>query len=133
MTAIGGVEAVVKILKTFPKCKTLQERACDALRNLAYCSIGKAKAIESGGMEVLLAAVTTHLGCAIICQKACWALFNMAFDSKENTWLLISLGGGAAVAKVSTQWPDDGSVQTKVRGLANLIASEMKALAADEY
>jgi hypothetical protein len=31
MAAIGGVEAFVKIMKTFPKCKALQDGACGAL------------------------------------------------------------------------------------------------------
>jgi uncharacterized pyridoxal phosphate-containing UPF0001 family protein len=48
ISAIGGVEAVVKVMQTFPKCQTLQERVCGALLNLAYCSIGKTIAIESG-------------------------------------------------------------------------------------
>ena len=105
---------------------------CCALRNLTCCSIGKAKFIESGGIEVFLDAVTTHSDSAFLCQQACWALLSIASDSKENTRLLVILGGGAAVAKVSTKWRDDGSVQTQVRAWANLIASEMQALTSDE-
>jgi hypothetical protein len=131
ITALGGVEALVKIMQTFPKCPALQEGACCALHNLTCCSIGKAKAVESGGIGVLLAAVTAHLDSAFLCQQACWALLSIASDSKENAQLLIILGGGAAVAKVSIKWRDDGTVQTQVRSLANLIASEMQALAAE--
>ena len=132
ITALGGVEALVKIMQTFPKCQAMQEGACCALRNLTCCSIGKAKFIESGGIEVFLDAVTTHSDSAFLCQQACWALLSIASDSKENTRLLVILGGGAAVAKVSTKWRDDGSVQTQVRAWANLIASEMQALTSDE-
>jgi hypothetical protein len=135
IAAVGGAEAVARVMKTFPKCEALQEYACGVLRNLAYCNIGKAKAIESGGIciEVLLAAVNNHLGSAIICQIACWALVNIASGSnKENTGLLISLGGGAAVAKVRTKWPDNNDIQTYVRALAKLIIAEMKAWADDE-
>jgi hypothetical protein len=58
ITANGGVEAVVKAMKTFPKCQVLQECACAALGNLAYSNVtGKKQAIESGGIEVLLAAL----------------------------------------------------------------------------
>jgi hypothetical protein len=127
MVAVGGVEAVVKAMKTFPKCQTLQAWACGALRNLACYSIGKKKALESGGIEVLLATVTNHLDSAKICEHACWALYNIVKDSKENTELLISLGGGAAVAKVRTKSPDKTGVQTPVRHLASLIVAEMKA------
>jgi hypothetical protein len=45
---------------------------------------------------------------------------------KENTGLLISLGGGTAVAKVRTKWPN------RVRKLTNLIASEMKVWAGEK-
>jgi hypothetical protein len=61
IAAIGGVEAVVKTMKTFPKCQDLLEGTCGALRNLASCSIGKANAIECGGIEVFIAAVKNHL------------------------------------------------------------------------
>jgi hypothetical protein len=132
IAAIGGVEAVVEAMNTFPKCHALQERACGALRNLACCGIGKKKVAEKGGIEVLLAAVNNHLGSAILCQKGCWALYNIVNGSKQNTELLINFGGGAAVAKVRSKWPDNDDVLFHVRRLTNLIASEMKAWADEE-
>jgi hypothetical protein len=74
IAAVGGVEAVVMVMKTLPKCPAAQEAACTALGNLACCNIGKAKAIESGGVEVVLAAINNHLDSEILCQSACWAL-----------------------------------------------------------
>jgi hypothetical protein len=130
---IGGVEPVIKIMKAFPKCQALQDGACGALGNLASCSIGKSKAIEAGGIEVLLAAVNNHLGSASLCESACSALFNVASGSKENTGLLITAGGGAAIARVRTRWPNNNDVQAQVRELVNLIASEMKAWVDEEY
>jgi hypothetical protein len=132
ISTIGCVEAVVKTMKTFPKCADLQEHACVALRNLACCSIGKKKVVESGGIEVLLAAVNNHLNSSEVCENACWALVNIAKKSKENTELLISLGGGAAVAKVRRKWPDDNDVQKQVRNLAKLIAAEMNTWADED-
>jgi hypothetical protein len=129
IATVGGVEAAVKVMQTFPKCRPLQERACRALRNLASCSIGKAKAIGSGGIEVVLAAVKNHLGSASLCETVCGTLCNFANGSEENIGLLISLGGAAAVAKVRTKWPDNNDVQASVRKLANLIAAEMKTWA----
>jgi hypothetical protein len=56
IATVGGVEIVVKVLATFPECQALQESGCSkALLNLACCSIGVAKAIESGEIEILLA------------------------------------------------------------------------------
>jgi hypothetical protein len=129
IATVGGVEAVVKVMKTFPKCQALQERACHAVLNLACCSIGTEKAIESGGMEVLLAAINNHLSNAKICDLAFEALRNIASGSKENTELLITLGGGAAVAKVRRKWPDNDEIQTQVRKLAGLFVAEMKTWA----
>jgi sirohydrochlorin ferrochelatase len=106
IASVGGVEAAVKVMETFPKCQRLQEYACNVLINLAYCNIGETKAIEAGGIQVLLAAIDNHLGSAEVCGYACWALFNIVFDNKENTELLISLGGEAAVSKVRTKLPD---------------------------
>jgi hypothetical protein len=127
ISAIGGVEVVVKVMKTFPKCLELQEAACGVLRNLSVCCIDRTNAIESGGIEVLLAAVSNHMGSASVCRHACGALFNIARGSKENTGLLINLGSVATFAKVRTKWPNDDNIQTYVRCLANLIAAEMKA------
>jgi hypothetical protein len=129
IATIGGVEAAVKVMQTFPKCQPLQEEASLALLNLPRCSISKAKATESGGIEVLLAAVTTHLDFSILCEYACAALLNIARSSNENTELLISLGGTAAVAKARTKWPDNNDLQAQVRKLANLIITEMKTWA----
>jgi hypothetical protein len=45
--------------------------------------------------------------------------------SKEYTGFLITSGGGAAIAKVKTKWPDHGKVQTAVKRVTKLIAKEM--------
>jgi hypothetical protein len=132
ISAIGGVEAAVKVIKTFPKCQALQLYACISLVNLACCSLGKTNAIESDGPELLLAARNNHLGSAIVCQNACSAQFHIIEERKESTGLLISLGGGTAVAKVRPKWADDSNVQTPLRKLANLFVAEMKAWADDE-
>jgi hypothetical protein len=98
ITAIDGVEAVVKAMKTFPKCQTLHERACAALLNLICNNVtGKNRAIKSGGIKIVLAAFNNHLGSSILCRAACLALFNMILGIKKNTELLISFGGGAAI------------------------------------
>jgi hypothetical protein len=69
------------------------------------------------------------LGSAILCLRTYKALGNIVFDSKENTELLISLGGATTVAKVRTNWPDNNDVQAQVRMLANLIVAVMKTWA----
>jgi hypothetical protein len=133
ISRIGGVEAVVKVMKTFPKCQVLQVNASKSLLNLTYNNAtGKVTIIESGGIEVLLAAINNHLGCASVCLKACSTLFSAANASKEKNGLLIRLGVGVIVDKVRTKWPDNKAVQTQVRKLANLIAMEWKARADEE-
>jgi hypothetical protein len=124
--AIGGVEAAVKVMKTFLKCQMLQGNACVTLRNLACSSFGKANTIDSGGIEVLLDAINNRfLGSTILRKSAFWALRNIVKGSKENVGLLITFG--AALAIVRTKRPYNNEFQTDVRWMANLIASEMKA------
>jgi hypothetical protein len=133
IAAIGGVEAVIKAMKTFPKCQALQEFACILVHNLACCSIGKKRIVDADEMEVFLAAINNHLNSAILCNYACIALCNITEkESKENTGLLISLGGATAVAKVRSKWRNNDLILTRVRKLANLIASEMKTWADEE-
>jgi hypothetical protein len=130
-------------MKTFPKCQGLQECGCGALQNLTFGNVtGQEKAIESGGIELLLPALDNHLDSAFVCERACLALFHMGEGGKKNTWLLLRLGGGAALAKVSTKsrshevtkWlcPDTSAVQTRVRKLGKLIVKEMKAWVDEE-
>jgi hypothetical protein len=129
IAATGGVEVIVKIMKTFLKCQALQVAACGTLLNLTSCSIGigKANAIESGGIEALLAVVNNHLGSELICERVCKGLINIVKGSKKSVGLLISMAGTAAFAKVRTKWPNNDRIQIQVRALANLIAAEIKA------
>jgi hypothetical protein len=84
MVAVGGVEAVVKAMKTFPKCQILQEYACGALGNLACDNAtGKKQAIDSGGIELLLAAIKNHLDSARVCQSARTALVHFVDGSND--------------------------------------------------
>jgi hypothetical protein len=133
-TFYGGVEALIKVMKTFSKCQKLQDRAAGALVNLVSCSnvTGIAKAIKSGGIQVLLAAINNHLSSAIICEYACVGLLNIVVGSKENTGRLTTLGGEAAVDKVRTKWVDHNAVQTQVRKLASLFGAEWNARADEE-
>jgi hypothetical protein len=133
ITAVGGVEAVVEVMKTFPKCQALQESASLVLGRLASCDSGTNKAVETGGIEVLLAAVNNHLDSVRVCHRVCWVLSNIVTGrSKENTGLLISRGGATALAKVRTKWPDNECVQIRVRELGNCIAAEMKTWGGEE-
>jgi hypothetical protein len=122
-------------MKPFPKCQALQERACGALCNLSSCSIGKAKAVESGESRSFLPlqpctwALRALVSIASGRKADNWLLINLG----ENTRLLISLGGAAAVAKVRTKWPDNSDIQALVRKLAKLIVTEMKTWANEKY
>jgi hypothetical protein len=100
ISTVGGVEVVVEVMKTFPKCQPLQESACGILVNLTLCNVGKQKVVAMGGMNVLLAAVNNHVDYANVCEYAIWAMRNIVTGSKENAELLISLGGATAVAKM---------------------------------
>jgi hypothetical protein len=132
ISSLGGVEAVLKVMKTFPKCQALQENACVVLGNLALCNLGRKKIVESDGLHILLAAVNNHLDSLKVCEYACRALSNMVEENKEHTELLIKLGGATAVAKVKEEWPDNEDVQDQVQRLAKLLAAEMNSWADGE-
>jgi hypothetical protein len=118
-------------MNTFPKCQTLQGCACEVLLKLARCSIGKTKAIEAGGVEVFLAAVNSHLDSADVRESACRALVAIADGNRKHTERLISLGGGAVVAKVRNKWPDNDQVKLYMRSLTRLFLKEMKSWVLD--
>jgi hypothetical protein len=132
IAAIGGMEAVIKVMQTFPKCQTLQERAFIVVLNLACCSIGKMKVVETGGMEVILAAISNHLGSAYICERASLILINLIADSTENTELFVCLGGATAVAKVKNKWPENYRIQNGMRHLSKSIAAHFIRWGKDE-
>jgi hypothetical protein len=125
ISSVGGVEVIVKAMKTFPKCHALQWSGCLALGILASCNLGRKKNVASGGIQALVAAVNNHLHSPRVCECACWALANAVEESKEDTEMLISLGGGAAVVRVKNKWPENRMVQTEVQCLAKLLAMEM--------
>jgi hypothetical protein len=129
ISSVGGVEAIVKAMKTFPKCHDLQASACVVLHNLSRCNLGKKNAVESGGLQLLLAAVNNHLDSVNVCWYVCWILLNIVEESKENIRVLISLGGATAVFKVREEWPDNVGVQNKLRSLAKLIGTEINSWA----
>jgi hypothetical protein len=129
ISAIGGVEAVVEVMKMFPKSIGLQKFACIALMNLTYkCNIGDKKAVESSGFEVLLVAINNHLDSSCVCGNAFMALGHIIEGSEENTKLFMNAGGVlTALTKVREKWPDDDHVQNGVHVITKLIMDDMKS------
>lgn len=127
ITVIGGVDALVKVMQTFPLCRELQRSVCAALCNLTCCSIGKKKALEAGGITALIAAVTNNTDSALICQHACDTLENMIDGSMEQTKVFMNAGGVAVLSKVRELWPVNKRIQASVLGLSKLIRKEMKS------
>jgi hypothetical protein len=127
VASIGGVEAVVKTMKTFPNCQNLQETACCVLGNLLFCSIGQKKALETDAMGVLLDALENHLDADTVCANVCFTLHKIVAASKENTELFISSGGVTTVAKVREEWPDDdmSHVHEAVRKLMEPVVKQL--------
>jgi hypothetical protein len=132
ISSVGGVKAIAKVMKSFPRSLDLQMVACGALGNLTYCDLGTKKAVEADAMVVLVAAANNHLRNACICEYACWALSNIIDESKENTKQLILLDGATAVTKVTDKWPAHIDVQTKVQSLIKSIATEMSSWLSDK-
>jgi hypothetical protein len=127
ISAIGGVEVVLKVMTTFPECQPLQWIACVPVRNLAHCDIGKKKALDANGMRIVLDSLKNHVGSTVVCESALYALVNMIKESKKNTEVLIGLGGAAVLVDVKNKWPDNVVVQPPLRRLAKLISEEINS------
>jgi hypothetical protein len=99
ISSVGGVEAVVNVMKAFPKCQALQVEACIVVANFVDCRIGMKKAVEAGAIEFLLAAINNHLDFTPdVSDCACSTLSRIVADSKENIELFISSGGVSTMA-----------------------------------
>jgi hypothetical protein len=128
ISMVGGVETIVKVMESFPKCLALQENACAALRNLTYCSIGKKKALEAAQtIDVLLAAMKNHLVSFNLCEYAVLALRNFVRDDNISTKFLLRGGGVAAAIKVREEWINKGSVQRAVQMLMVPLLEELNS------
>jgi hypothetical protein len=128
ITAIGGVEAVVQVMATFPACRQLQLAAANVLGNLTCCDSGEKKAVQEDGIKFLLAAVSDHLNSGSIVKEAFDTLHRMIVNSKDNTKEFILCGGSAVVRKVREIWLDrdhNAEVQTCVRALTEVMMEDM--------
>jgi hypothetical protein len=106
ISAAVGVESVVEVMKTFPKCHDLQVTAWGALGSLARCNIGKKEVVKTDGIKILLFRCKHSRGFYVnVNERAYWALSKMVTGSMENVERLITLGGATTVAKVRTKWP----------------------------
>jgi hypothetical protein len=121
INSIGGVEVLVKVMKTFPKHPWLQLRACNALCNLTACPVGRGRAGKVGAIEVLLTTIKSHPENKYIFLYGCRALINMCETSFERTKQLIDLGG------IST-WPDDFEARHAAKCLLQVVATGIQRL-----
>jgi hypothetical protein len=127
ISSAGGVEAILKVMLTLPKCEILQAKACHALLSLTCCSLGKKKALEAGAVAILLDVVKHHVRCARICEHMCTIFYRLLMGSKVDTKIFLSSGGVATLTKVREKWPDDEKVQEAVRELTKPIVNELNS------
>jgi len=82
--SMGGVEAVVRAMQTFPNSTGLQECGCLVLGNL--CKNGPCQAIErAGGVESILRAAQRHPSSVAVQSAVCEALQNILnFEKATN-------------------------------------------------
>jgi len=81
--SMGGVEAVVRAMQTFPHSTGLQECGCLVLGNL--CKNSPCQAIErAGGVESILRAAQRHPSSVAVQSAVCEALQNILNFEKET-------------------------------------------------
>jgi hypothetical protein len=116
INAIGGIQAVVDVMRTFPKCQDLQRTACNTLFNLTCCSIGKKKAVEANAMQVLLDAVHNHQDNPPLCERALYAMQHIIKGSKERTKQFLASGVSTTTAVTSPTTKRVGSIGPSAAG-----------------
>jgi hypothetical protein len=121
INSIGGVEVLVKVMKTFPKHPWLQLRACNALCNLTACPVGRRRAEKAGAIKVLLTTIKSYPDNKFIFLYGCRAIINMCETSFERTKQLIDLGG-------ITTWPDDFEARHVAKCLLQVVATGVQRL-----
>lgn len=55
-----GIEAVLKVMKAYPRDIRVQREACEVLANLTHNAVKLVKIVKAGGIEVILAAMQAH-------------------------------------------------------------------------
>lgn len=106
LSAIGGIEVVVKAMEAHLSAIEVQTNGCLAISNLAAENAENQRSINSGGgIDAIIKAMHTHDAVEEVQAAACWALCNLATD-EENQDKIGSLGGiatvTAAVARFSS-------------------------------
>ena len=92
IAALGGIEAVVRVMGTLPEEPEVQEEACGALGNLAANNnSNKEKIAALGGIEAVVRAMGTLPAEPKVQENACLALYNFPSRHKEK---IKKAGGG---------------------------------------
>jgi hypothetical protein len=121
ISSIGGVEVLVEVLTTFPKCEDLQSASCKVLCNLSTTSVGAEKASEAGAIKVLVGAVKNYPANEYLFVYCCDALADMCESNFERTKTLIDLGG-------ITTWPDNPEARVAAQRLLQVMAAGINVL-----
>ena len=100
----GGLEAVLAAAKAHPFDAGVQAKACLALGNMAFGSVGEAKVLSSGGLEVVVAAMKAHAANPLVIEEGIDALVNIA-DGADGKKALLALGGLGVVAAAKKSHP----------------------------
>ena len=99
--AAGGIEAVVKAIKTHINNSSICKLGCGALCNMIksgkpmnktqmfqwkLIGYGQMRAGTAGGIEVVVKAISIHIGNADVCFHGCGVLRNTAVNNSKNHW-----------------------------------------------
>jgi hypothetical protein len=88
-------------------------RALIVILNLACCSIGKQKVIETGGIEVLLAAINNHLKSDNLASSMhCSVQHDPEKKREEEKYQTVDQSGRCHRCHVSKEWPNGSMGET---------------------
>jgi hypothetical protein len=116
--AAGGVEALVKVLRTHATDAKVQASGCMALTNTCYKNFQNVhRAVEAGGVEAVVEALKTHAASAAVQQHGFRALSQLCATDVQNVRRAVEAGGVEAVVEALKTHAASAAVQTLGSGV----------------
>jgi len=81
---LGGIQAILKVMKEHAAEAKVQEQACRALNTLAGNDDNAVKITNLGGIQAILKAMKDHAAQTKVQEMACGALYRLSFNAEKR-------------------------------------------------
>jgi len=109
LAGLGGVAALLSVMKQHEANADVMDPACGALSNLSLNADNKVSVARLGGLELLLSVMKQHQENAAVMGEACGALRNLSLNA-DNQVTVARLGGLELLLSVMKQHQENAAV-----------------------